>query len=406
MSGIAHIILPSIEKFQKVVLDQQGTAQDAHNLKDGSVQLEVVLDDGDKAICDDGDMDLYPYGILAVAPETFDAEMLLDPFEEKLDLPAVTVQQGDVLCRKVEVVGVVHEGTSEVSGVIDNPAQYSRVVASVAFPRESDGLVKEHTILPVKHILSVENLEFGIPFLPDDKECAAEMDSEEPCEVEVATVEDIAGVGFVFNPVHGLAVVDFGIGDSVEYRYLGDDVNLGVDFDAGLCAAEECPAKEGHTEVDGCGIDCVETPVQLELPCNPSLLRKRYHIESKLLKDSGFAKHIGFGECVPDNRRITESKLIAPFGVCGSDIREFSECTASEQLSENEDKQMIPVRKTPILCPVIEFVYNPAKLPLWQIHCDLGEYVSSVVHLCSFLLKTKVRNSSPGQYFSIINQCA
>ena len=191
MSCIAHIILPSIEKFQKVVRDQQGTAQDAHNLTDRSVQFEVVLDDGDKVICDDGDVDLYPYGIFAVAPEALDAEMLLDPFEEKLDLPAVTVQQGDVLCRKVEVVGIVYEGASEVSGVIDNPAQYSRVVARVAFPCESDGLVEEHTILPVKHILSVENLEFGIPFLPDDKECAAEMDSEEPCEVEIATVEDM-----------------------------------------------------------------------------------------------------------------------------------------------------------------------------------------------------------------------
>ncbi len=406
MSGIAHIILPSIEKFQKVVLDQQGTAQDAHNLEDGSVQLEVVLDDGDKAICDDGDVDLYPYGILAVAPETFDAEMLLDPFEEKLDLPAVTVQQGDVLCRKVEVVGVVHEGTSEVSGVIDNPAQYSMVVARVALPHESDGLVKEHTILPVKHILSVENLEFGIPFLPDDKECAAEMDSEEPCEVEVATVEDIAGVGFVFNPVHCLAVVDFGIGDSVEYRYLGDDVDLGVDFDAGLCAAEECPAEYGHTEVNGSGIHGIEPPVKLEFLGNPPSLRERHHIESKLLEDSGLAEHVGFGECVPDNRRITESKLIAPFGVCGSDIREFSECTASEQLSENEDKQMIPVRKTPILRSVIEFGCNSAELPLRQIHCDLGEYISSVVHLCFFLSETKVRNSSPGQYFSIINQCA
>lgn len=406
MSGIAHIILPSIEKFQKVVLDQQGTAQDAHNLKDGSVQLEVVLDDGDKAICDDGDVDLYPYGILAVAPETFDAEMLLDPFEEKLDLPAVTVQQGDVLCRKVEVVGVVHEGTSEVSGVIDNPAQYSRVVARVALPRESDGLVKEHTILPVKHILSVENLEFGIPFLPDDKECAAEMDSEEPCKVEISPVEDIAGVGFVFNPVHGLAVVDFGIGDSVEYRYLGDDVNLGVDFDAGLCAAEECPAEYGHTEVNGSGIHGIEPPVKLEFLGNPPSLRERYHIKGKLLENPRLAEHIGFGKGAPDHCRVAESKLITSHSVGSCDICEFSETPAPDELTEHQHKQMAPVRKTPPLCPVAIFRYNSAELPLRQIQCDLGEYVSSVVHLCFFLMKTKVRNSSPGQYFSVIKQCA
>ena len=406
MSGIAHIILPSIEKFQKVVLDQQGTAKDAHNLKDGSVQLEVVLDDGDKAICDDGDVDLYPYGIFAVAPKSLDAEMLLDPFEEKLDLPAVTVQQGDVLCRKVEVVGIVHEGTSEVSGVIDNPAQYSRVVARVAFPRESDGLVKEHTILHVKHILSVENLEFGIPFLPDDKECAAEMDPKKPCEVEIPAVEDIAGIGFVINPVHSLVVADFGIGDSIEYRYLGDDVDLCMDFDARLCTTEERPSKDGHTEVDGSGIDGIKLPVEFKLFGDSPSLGKRHHIEREALEYPRLSKHICLGECVPDHCRVAESKLITSFSVGGCDICKFSECSASEQLSENEDKQVVPMRKTPILCPVIEFGYNSAELPLRQIHCDLGEYVSSVVHLCFFLLKTKVRNSSPGQYFSSITQCA
>lgn len=307
--------------------------------------------------------------------------------KEKLDLPAVTVQQGDVLCRKVEVVGIVHEGTSEVSGVIDNPAQYSRVVARVAFPRGSDGLVKEHTILPVKHILSVENLEFGIPFLPDDKECAAEMDSEEPCEVEVATVEDIAGVGFVFNPVHGFAVVDFGIGDSVEYRYLGDDVNLGVDFDAGLCAAEECPAEYGHTEVNGSGIHSIEPPVKLEFLGNPPSLRERHHIKGKLLEDSRFTEHIGFGECVPDNGRCSESEIIRTFGMGCSDVCEFSETPAPDELTEHQHKQMTPVRKTPPLCPVAVFRYNSPKLPLREKQCDLCEYVLSCMHTDSLLMK-------------------
>ena len=406
MSRIAHIILSPFEKFWDAVLDQQGTAKDAHNLEDRPVQFEVVLNDGDSAIGDDGDVNLYPHGILAVAPETFDAQMLLNPFKEQLDLPAVTVQQGNVLCRKVEVVGVVHERTSEVCGVKDNPAQFCRVVGSVTLPCESDSLVEEHAILPVKRIFSVNDLKFRAPLLPNDEECTTEMYSEEPCEVEVATVEDIAGIGFVHNPVHNLAVSGFGVGDSVEYGYLGDDVNLGVDFDAGLCAAKKCPPEYGHAEVDGSGIHGIEPPLELEFLCDTSLLCKRHHIESELLEDSGLAKHIGLGKCVPDHSRVAESKLIAPFGMSCSNICEFSECSTSEQLSENEDKQVIPVRETPILRPVIEFGYNSAELPLWQIHCDLGEYVSSVVHLCFFLLKTKVRNSSPGQYFSVIKQCA
>ncbi len=44
--------------------------------------MHIVLDDGDKAIRDNGNMDLYSYGILGVAPKPFDAQMLLDPLEE------------------------------------------------------------------------------------------------------------------------------------------------------------------------------------------------------------------------------------------------------------------------------------------------------------------------------------
>ena len=406
MSTIDHIVLPLSEKFQEVILDQQGAAQYAHNFEDRSSQLEVVLNNGDKTVGDNCDVNLYTHGILAVTPETLDTEMLLDPLEKKLDLPATTIKQCDVFSGKVEVVGVVHKGTSKVFGIIDNPSQFCRVVPCIVFPGKSDCLVEEYTILPVKHFVTVNNLECRFPFLPNDEECSAEMYSEEPCEIEIPTVKYIAGVGFVVNPVHSLVVADIGVGDSVEYRDLCDDINLCVYFDARLCTAEKSPSENRHAEIDDSGINGIEPPVEFKLFGDSPMLSKRYHIERELLEYSRLSEHICFGKGVPDHCRVAESKLITPFSMGGCDICKFSERSASEQLSKNEDKQVIPMRKTPILCPVIEFGYNSAKLPLRQIHCDLGEYVSSVVHLCFFLLKTKVRNSSPGQYFSSIIQCA
>ena len=406
MSAIVHIIFPLTEKFQEVILDQQGTAQYAHDFEDGPVQFEVVFDDGNKAVGDDGDVDLNPHSILTVAPESFDAEMLLDPFKEQLDLPAVSVEQGDVLRRKVEIVGVVDKGASEVFGIVDNPAQLCRVIPRVAFARKADSLVKEYTICSIKNVFPIDDFEFGPSLLSYDEECSAEMYSEKSGEVEVSAVEDVAGIGFVINPIHRLVVTDIGVGDPVEYRYLCDDVNLRVDFDTRLCTAEERPAKDGHTEVDGSGIDGVESPVKFKLFGDSPLLGKRHHIERELLEDLRLAEHIGFREGVPDDSRVAESELVAPFCMGSGNICELSESAASKELSENEDKQLIPVRKTPVLSSIIEFGYNPAELPLRQIHCDLGEYVSSVVHLCSFLSETKVRNSSPGQYFSLITKCA
>ena len=82
LAVVADFLPGVLEKLSQVVVDKQGTAQDAHNLEHGSVQMQVVLDDGDEAICDNGNMDLHSYGILGVAPKPFDAQMLLDPFKE------------------------------------------------------------------------------------------------------------------------------------------------------------------------------------------------------------------------------------------------------------------------------------------------------------------------------------
>ena len=81
--SVIHVLFLSVlEKFAHVVFDQKGTSKDAHDLEDGSVQLEVVLDDGNETVRDDGDVDLYAHSILGLAPEPFDAEMLFDPFED------------------------------------------------------------------------------------------------------------------------------------------------------------------------------------------------------------------------------------------------------------------------------------------------------------------------------------
>ena len=65
--SVIHVLFLSVlEKFAHVVFDQKGTSKDAHDLEDGSVQLEVVLDDGNETVRDDGDVDLYAHSILGL----------------------------------------------------------------------------------------------------------------------------------------------------------------------------------------------------------------------------------------------------------------------------------------------------------------------------------------------------
>ena len=83
------------QEFLNGILDQEGIAKDTHDLNNRSVQFEVVFNNGNKTVRDDGDMYLNSDCILRFTPKGFDAKVLLDPFEKQFDLPSVAIKKGD-----------------------------------------------------------------------------------------------------------------------------------------------------------------------------------------------------------------------------------------------------------------------------------------------------------------------
>lgn len=57
------------EYFLDKVFGQQRTAKDTYDLINVSVEIEVVLYDGNKAVCDDSNVDLYAHSILSTFPK-------------------------------------------------------------------------------------------------------------------------------------------------------------------------------------------------------------------------------------------------------------------------------------------------------------------------------------------------
>jgi len=78
------------------------------NLVEARLQPQALSDDGHQDVNRDRDPDLGLHGILAGAVEGLDPQVLLDPLEEQLHLPAALVDLGDGKCRKREVVGQKH----------------------------------------------------------------------------------------------------------------------------------------------------------------------------------------------------------------------------------------------------------------------------------------------------------
>ena len=85
--------------------------------------MQFFLDDSNEHISCDGAPDLRLYRVLAGAEERLDAQMLLDPFEEQLDLPTLLVERTDGQRRKRQIVGQERECFAGVLVEIDHPAQ-------------------------------------------------------------------------------------------------------------------------------------------------------------------------------------------------------------------------------------------------------------------------------------------
>ena len=96
---IFRLLLERLEQVNDAVRGECRLAKDAHDFDDRPANLEVVFDDSNEAVGDDGNVYLDTHCVLGLSPKSFDLKMLLDPFEKQLHLPPILVKQGDVNLR-------------------------------------------------------------------------------------------------------------------------------------------------------------------------------------------------------------------------------------------------------------------------------------------------------------------
>lgn len=106
--------------------------------------VEPFADDGHKQVAADGNPNLGFDGVLRGAVKGFDAQMLFDPFEEQFDMPATTVQFGDDVSGKSEVIGEKHQSLLPWGIPKADTTQVSRIAFSGVEPLQRDGLIALH----------------------------------------------------------------------------------------------------------------------------------------------------------------------------------------------------------------------------------------------------------------------
>ena len=115
--------------------------RNAENLRDfaqAALDFQFFLQNRDQEINADGDPELGLDGILGSSVEGLDPEILFDPFEEELHLPAAFVELGNDQSWKIEIVGQESQIFLSVDIEVANAAQRIGIILGGPRPFEQN----------------------------------------------------------------------------------------------------------------------------------------------------------------------------------------------------------------------------------------------------------------------------
>jgi hypothetical protein len=121
-----------------------GHAQDLEKSVEGKLHGQPLLYDGHKGINGNGNPDLRPHGVLGSSVEGLDPQVLFDPAEEQLDLPAKLVEHGDGQCGQKKVVRQEREVAVILPVIESDAAKILGVFCVRGEAGQSDRLVAGH----------------------------------------------------------------------------------------------------------------------------------------------------------------------------------------------------------------------------------------------------------------------
>ena len=218
--------------------------------------METFFQEGDEQINGDGTPDLGAHGVGACAIKGFDSEMLLDPFEEQLDLPATVIQLRDSQRGCGEVVGQKDQSLARFEIAIADASQRRGIIVLSQPARRDDRLVKAQAGGFV-HGTGVAADEAEVFLGARNEEGGTLMQAVQSGEVEIPAIHDVERAGFPSELVEDVHVVNAARGDNDDGGKVAVESQQCVEFDGGLVLTELGPREQRETEVNGGGVQCV-----------------------------------------------------------------------------------------------------------------------------------------------------
>ena len=344
-------------------------------------QMQTFLSNCDQHVGADRDPDLRFDRVLVGAIKRLDTQVLLDPFEEQLDLPALAVQVCNQLRFEGEVVGQKRDPLARLV-LDDHTSQRGGIVLAGIKDGQYTCLVAHDVRAGSVYGVGVTPLELGIGLGTGDEEGVGLMNDKQSLEIQVPAIEQVVRARLDVQQVQGVDLVHLAVADVNECGDGAAQVQKGVQFDSRLVRAKRCPRINRQAQVYRRGIEGVDGCIQVD--CHRVLGIQRARHGDQVLREVGVdlprPSCIGIGQGVARNSLAAQAHVIQPLGLGTQIDLDVAQRLAVGQLSKGHRQELIHAGE--LLDLVIAAVSGHAstKSAQWQKRHELRENKLALVH--------------------------
>ena len=305
-------------------------------------QMQTFLSNCDQHVSADRDPDLRFDRVLVGAIKRLDAQVLLYPFEEQLDLPALAVQVCNQLGFEGEVVGQKRDPLARL--VLDHHAsQRGGIVLAGIKEGQHTCLIAHDVRAGSVHGVGVTPLELGIGLGTGDEEGVGLMNDKQSLEIQVPAIEQVIGARLDIQQVQGVDLVGLAVADVNESGDGAAQVQQGVQFDSRLVRAKRCPRIHRQAQVYRRGIEGVDGCIQVDRHRLFGIQRARHgdQVLRKVGVDLPRARCIGVGQGVARNGLAAQAHVIQPLGLGTQIDLDVAQRLSVGQLSKGHGQELV-----------------------------------------------------------------
>src|SRR5215475_10581373 len=313
--------------------------------------------DAQQQIGDHRREDLQPNGVLVVAEELADREMLLDPAEQQFDLPSALVERGDLHGRALKIIGEQGDAAAFVAPHPDAPQRDRQPGVTLADEADLSVIDDGEAVAgPLAHGTIAGGAQAHVGLQAGDEESPGIIDFPPPVEAAIPLVIDVGHAGLDPHLPTDLDIIDVGGGDLDAVRHVGCWIVDHVHLHAAKASIPFGPFTD-LAQRDRARID----QAHHRAPLLPGAAIRLFHQHRQ-----GLRKHRGRTTCVcvPQRRtgKLADPQMVVMMGVGIEAGDQPPQPTGTAQLRVDQRHQMIPALERLVVGIGVQAIHSRLKL--------------------------------------------